>query len=83
MRPKGRIHEKKVAVLLDFVQITSPQFGQLVQLFLNAKNIDLSDIQNDSLTKILLKLRQNTCFVGHVYNLKKCLKFKLLAFWRI
>ena len=24
---------KKAAVLLDFVQITSPQFGQLVQLF--------------------------------------------------
>ena len=46
---------KKVAVLLDFVQITSPQFGQLVQLLLNAKNIDLSDIQNDSLSKILLK----------------------------
>ena len=31
----------------------SPQFGQLVQLFLNAKNADLSDIQNDS--KILLQ----------------------------
>ena len=50
---------KKVAVLLDFFQITSPspspQFGQLVQLFLNAKNVDLSYIQNDSLSKILLK----------------------------
>ena len=45
---------KKAAVLLDFVQITSPQFGQLVQLILNAKNVDLSDIQNDSLSKILL-----------------------------
>ena len=32
---------------------------------LNAKNVKLSDIQNDSLSK-----RQNTCFVGHVYNLK-------------
>ena len=42
---------KKVAVLLDFVQITSPQFGQLVQLLLNAKNVDLSHIQNDSLGK--------------------------------
>ena len=40
--------KKKVAVLLDFVQITSIQFGQLVQLFLNAKNVDLSDIQNYS-----------------------------------
>ena len=35
---KGRSHEKKVAHLLDFVQIISPpppspQFGQLVQLF--------------------------------------------------
>ena len=35
--------------------LPSNQFGQLVQLFLNAKNIDLSDIQNDSLSKILLK----------------------------
>ena len=52
VRPKGRIHEKKVAVLLDCVQITSPQFGQLVQLFLNAKNVDLGDIQNDTLLKI-------------------------------
>ena len=25
---------------------------------------------------------QITCFVGHVYNLKNSLKFKLLAFWR-
>ena len=43
---------KKATVLLDFVQITSPQFGQLVQLFLNAKNVDLGDIQNDTLSKI-------------------------------
>ena len=48
VRPKGRIHEKKVAVLLDFVQITSPQFGQLVQLFLNAKNVDLSQKKSDT-----------------------------------
>ena len=45
----GEGFPKKVAVILDFVQITStpspsPQFGQLVQLFLNAKNADLSDI---------------------------------------
>ena len=25
---------------------------------------------------------QNASFVGHVYNLKNSLKFKLLAFWR-
>ena len=55
---------KKVDVFLDFVQITSTpltptplshQFGQLVPLFLNAKNVNLSDIQNDLLSKILLK----------------------------
>ena len=46
------------------------------------KNIDISDIQNNSLFKIPLKYRQNTCFVGHVHNLKNSLKFKLLAFWR-
>ena len=53
---KGRFHEK-VAVLFYFVQITSPspQFGQLVQLFFNAKNVDLSDIQNDAMSKILHK----------------------------
>ena len=32
-----------------------PQFGQLVQLFLNAKNANLSYIQNDTLSKINLK----------------------------
>ena len=55
---KGWFHEKNVAVLLDFVKIASPpslQFGQLVPLFLNAKNVDLRYIQNDSLSKILLK----------------------------
>ena len=31
----------------------SPPFGQLVQLFLNVKNVDLNTIQNDSLSKIL------------------------------
>ena len=38
--------------ILDFVQITSPspRFRQFVQLFLNAKNDDLSAIQNDSLS---------------------------------
>ena len=45
-------HEKKVVILLDFVQITpSPQVGQLAQLFLNAKNVNLRNIQNNSLNK--------------------------------
>ena len=69
----GKGSRKKAAVLLDFVQIIptpSPQFGQLVQLFLNAKNVDLRDTQNDSLSEILQKYLQNTCFLGHVYNLK-------------
>ena len=64
MKTLGKVSRKKVAVLLDFVQITSTpppppplshQFGQLVPLFLNAKNVNLSDIQNDLLSKILLK----------------------------
>ena len=61
---------KKTAVLMDFVQITSP-LPPTPQLFLDAKNDNLSDIQNYSLSNILLKLRPNTCFAGHVYNLKK------------
>ena len=52
------------------VRPPSPQFGQLVQLFLNAKNVNLSNIQNDSLSKNFVKQRQNSCFVGHIYNLK-------------
>ena len=50
---------KKAAILLDFVQITSPpspQFGQLVQLFLNAKNVDLRDIQNEWTYEMVLKI---------------------------
>ena len=54
---------KKAAVLIDFVQIPPPS-PQI-------KNVNLSDIQNYSLSNILLKLRPNTCFAGHVYNLKK------------
>ena len=65
---KGRFPGKKAAALLGFVQITSPKFGQVVQL------------QNYSLSKIIQ--RQNTCFVGHVYNLENSQRFKLLAFWR-
>ena len=49
---------KNAAGFLDFVQIASsppsPQFGRRVQLFFNAKNVDLSHIQNDTLSKILL-----------------------------
>ena len=56
---KGKVHEKSCCSFLSkFVQITSPppspQFGQLVQLFLNAKNVDLSDIQSDSLLVLVL-----------------------------
>ena len=47
---------KKNAVLLDFVQIPPPRpLPQFGQLFLNTKNVDLGDIQNDSLSKIPLK----------------------------
>ena len=47
----GKGSRKKAAVLLDYVQITPP----LWTTFLNAKNVDLSDIENDSSSKILLK----------------------------
>ena len=51
---------KKVAVLLDFVQISPPPpplppIWTTCTTFFNAKNVDLRDIQNDSLSKILLK----------------------------
>ena len=50
--------KKKTAVLLDFVQITSqgaPPIWTICKTILNAKNFDLSGIQNDSLSKILLE----------------------------
>ena len=46
--PQGRFPEKDCCSF-GFCQITSlphsPQFGQLVQLFLNTKNIDLSEFR--------------------------------------
>ena len=45
---------KKVALLLDFVQITPPNLDHLYNFF-ECQNVDLSEIQNDSLFKILLK----------------------------
>ena len=70
--PKGWFHEKKKLFFCWILSKLPPplQFGQLVPLFFNAKNFNLSDIQNDSLSKILLKLRQNICFMGDAYNLK-------------
>ena len=53
--------EKKKLTKLSSARSTVPppplshQFGQLVPLFLNAENVNLSDIQNDLLSKILLK----------------------------
>ena len=82
----GKVSRKKIAVFLDFVQIASPpppppNLDNLYHFF-NAKSVDSCDSQNDSLSEILLNQRQNTCFEGHVYNLKNSLKFKLLAFWK-
>ena len=54
---KGRSHEEKLLffwILSKLPPPPSPQFEQLY-IFLNAKNVDLSHIQNDLLSKILLK----------------------------
>ena len=55
----------------------SPQFRQLVPLFLNTNNVDLSDIQNDSLSKILLTYRhrrEKTPFVDQKCTYEKVTK---------
>ena len=62
---------KLSAVLLDFVQISSPPPP--------SKKFDLSDIQNDLFSKILIKERQNICLVGHVYNLKQQFKVQIIG----
>ena len=80
---EGRLHEKKSSCSFGFcknyLDPPSPKFGQLVPLFFNTKNVDLSDIQNDSLSKIL-KAEYLLC--GSCIQPKNSLKFKLLAFWR-
>ena len=54
---KGKGH-KKAAVLLDFcpnyLPLPPPPNLDNLYNFLNAKNVDLSDIYNESLSKILL-----------------------------
>ena len=47
----------------------TPDLDNLYNFFERQK-VDLSNIQNNSLSKILLRYRQNACFVGHVYNIK-------------
>ena len=82
LRCKGRFPEKSCCSFGFCPNYSPPHtpFWTTCTIFFNAKNVDLSDIQNDSLSKFFLnKAKQNTCFVGHVYN---SLKFKLLAFWR-
>ena len=69
----------KTAVLLDFIQITSPpppslQFGQLIQLFSDAKIQYL---------KVSLELKILYILYNVLYYLKNSLKFKLLAILRI
>ena len=61
---------REICCFFYFVQNTCPpplhHFLTTCTTFLNAKNVDLSDTQYGSLSKILLKWRQNTCFVCHV-----------------
>ena len=70
---EGRFPEK-TAVLLDFVQITSPapspQFGQLVQLF---SDVGIQDLKESIGLKILYVLY----FIPYIYNLKKQFKVRI------
>ena len=77
---RGRFHEKKVAVLLDFVQITSPpspspQFGQLAQLFSDVKIQDLKV----SLGLKILYIHYN---ILYKYNIREAFKNYLADFFR-
>ena len=53
---KGRVPEKKLLFFWILSKLPpSPPIWATYTIFLNAKNIDVRDIQNDSLFKILLK----------------------------
>ena len=58
-RYKGWFHEKKLLFFWILSKLTPPphrlNLDNLYHFFFNAKNVDLSNIQNDSLSKILLK----------------------------
>ena len=56
----GTVSRGKTAVLLDFVQITFPQFGQLVQLF---SDVEIQDLKVSLGLKIL--------YILYKFNLKK------------
>ena len=71
-RSLGRSPEKKTAFLLDFVKITSPLFGQLVQLFSDVKIQDLKDILG---LKILIVLY----IILYIYNLKRQFKVHIIG----
>ena len=83
---KGRRPEKSCCSFgfcLNYMH-PSPQFEQFVQLYLNAKYVDLSGIQTDSISNFFLKKARILALwvVYTVYNLKNSLKFKLLALGR-
>ena len=57
----GTVSRGKTAVLLDFVQITFPQFGQLVQLF---SDVEIQDLKDNLGLKVL--------YVLFIKNLGNC-----------
>ena len=74
---KGKFSRKKVTVLLDFVQITSPpspQFGQLVQLF---SDIEIQDLKVNLELKILYIL-YNILYISYMQP-KKQLKVQYIG----
>ena len=48
---QGRSHEKKLLFFWILSKLPPPNLDKLHNFFLNAKNVDLSDIQKDSLGK--------------------------------
>ena len=76
----GKVSRKKVALFWDFVQITpSAQFGQLLQLFLNTKNIDLSEIVGLGLTSEAMGIWEFSC-LNMIVIVKKLFEIFLLHF---
>ena len=69
----------KKAVLLDSVQITSPQFGQLVQLVQLFSNVKIQDLKVSLGLKILY-IHYNILYIYYIYiQPKKQLKVQYIG----
>ena len=71
----GTVSREKTAVLLDFVRLWPTPLSPIWTTFTTFSDVEIQDLKVSLGLKILYILYD-------IYNLKRNLKFTLLAFWR-